>query len=135
MKNILKRRRSKTKLIIDEVPLNKNEYLDFGYKKLAAIKRKRAEYKERISWLIWEQKLKYVGHPYKKATVTFDIYFKYNRRRDKANYLGGGLISWLDAMVDLKIIADDNSDCIGQPVVNFHIDKANPRTEITIEGR
>ena len=117
------------------MPLSKNEYVDFGYKKFAATKRKRAEYKQRISWLIWEQKLKYVGHPYKKATVTFDIYFKYNRRRDKANYLGGGLISWLDAMVDLKIIADDNSDCIGQPVVNFHIDKANPRTEITIEGR
>jgi len=117
------------------VPLSKNEYLDFGYKKFAATKRKRAEYKERISWLIWEQKLKYAGDPYEKATVTFNIYFKVNRRRDKANYLGGGLISWLDVLVDLKIIADDNNDVIGQPIVNFHVDKANPRTEITIEGR
>ena len=106
-----------------------------GYRKFAATKRKRKEYKERIAWLIWEQKLKYAGDPYEKATVTFDIYFKVKRNRDKANYLGGGLIAWLDAMVNLKIIKDDNADCIGQPIVNFHIDKVNPRTEITIEGR
>lgn len=123
------------KLIIDEVPLSKNKYLDFGYKNFKAIKRKRAEYKETISWLIYERALKYGGDPYQKATVTFDIYFKTNRRRDKQNYLGGGLIAWLDVLVDEKIITDDNSDCIGQPIVNFHIDKANPRTEITIEGR
>ena len=135
MKNILKRRRRQTKLIIDEVPLSKNEYLDFGYKNHNAIKRKRKEYKERIYWLIYEKIHKLELLYYKKANITFDIYFKANRRRDKQNYLGGGLISWLDAMVDLKIIADDNSDCIGQPVVNFHVDKANPRTEITIEGR
>ena len=106
------------------MPLNKNEYLDFGYKNHNAIKRKRKEYKEWIEWLIFE-----------KATITFDIFFKVKRNRDKANYLGGGLISWLDALVSLSIIADDNSDCIGQPIVNFFVDKANPRTEITIEGR
>ena len=72
---------------------------------------------------------------YQKAKVTFDIYFKVNRRRDLQNYLGGGLIAWLDALVSLCIIKDDSYDCIGQPIVNFYIDKANPRTEITIEGR
>ena len=70
---------------------------------------------------------------FKKATVIFNIYFRTNRRRDIQNYLGGGLIAWLDAMVNLEIIKDDNADCIGQPIVNFHIDKNNPRTEITIE--
>ena len=70
---------------------------------------------------------------FKKATVIFDIYFKINRRRDIQNYLGGGLVAWLDAMVNLEIIKDDSADCIGQPKVNFHIDKNNPRTEITIE--
>jgi len=117
------------------VPLSKNEYLDFGYKNHNAIKRKRKEYKERIYWLIYEKIHKLELLYYKKANITFDIYFKANRRRDKQNYLGGGLISWLDAMVDLKIIEDDNADCIGQPIVNFHVDKNNPRTEITIEGR
>ena len=72
---------------------------------------------------------------FKKATVIFDIYFKINRRRDIQNYLGGGLIAWLDAMVNLEIIKDDDADCIGQPIVNFHVDKIKQRTEITIEGR
>jgi len=89
-----------------------------------------------IEWLIYEQYLnaQEMGG-YEKATVTFDIYFKTKRRRDVSNYVGGGLISWLDAMVDLKIIADDCYDCIGQPIVNFYVCKEYPRTEITIEER
>ncbi|MDD5219821.1 MAG: hypothetical protein PHV11_04545, partial [Candidatus Bipolaricaulis sp.] len=71
--------------------------------------------------------------PYSKAKITIDIYFKTNRRRDVANYLGGGLIAWLDTFVDVGIIADDNYECIGQPGVNFYVDKDNPRTEITIK--
>jgi hypothetical protein len=50
-----------------------------------------------------------------------------------ANYLGGGLISWLDVLVDKGLIVDDSWDCIGQPIVNFSIDKDNPRTEIIIK--
>ena len=100
---------------------------------------KRKKYREDISWIIFEKILNAdyskSEFPLEKATVTFDIYFKTNRKRDSQNYLGGGLISWLDALVDLKLIADDSNDVIGQPIVNFHIDKANPRTEITIEGR
>ena len=115
------------------MPLSKNEYLDFGYKNFRAIKRKRNEYKERIEWLIFEKATE--RRLLEKATITFDIYFKVKRNRDKANYLGGGLIAWLDAMVNLHIIEDDNADCIGQPIVNFYVDKINPRTEITIEGR
>ena len=76
-----------------------------------------------------------IGDFAENVTIVFDIYFKVKRRRDIQNYLGGGLIGWLDALVDAEIIADDSADCIGQPIVNFHIDKANPRTEITIEGR
>ena len=112
------------------MPLSKNEYLDFGYKNHNAIKRKRREYKERIEWLIFEKATE--SRLLEKATITFDIYFKVKRNRDKANYLGGWLIAWLDAMVNLHIIEDDNADCIGQPVVNFYVDRANPRTEITI---
>ena len=96
---------------------------------------KRKQYKEWIEWQIFEKANLHELHYFKKATVNFDIYFKVNRRRDVANYLGGGLISWLDALVSLCVIADDSYDCIGQPIVNFYIDKANPRTEITIEGR
>lgn len=92
---------------------------------------KRKKYKEWIEWLIFEKTTE--RKLLEKATITFDIYFKVNRRRDKQNYLGGGLISWLDAIVNLHIIKDDNADCIGQPIVNFYVDKNNPRTIITIE--
>ena len=117
------------KIIINEIPLSKNLYVNQHWSK-------RKEYKELIAWLIYEQIYCIEDRiTYQKATVTFDIYFKDKRRRDVANYLGGGLISWLDVLVDLKLIEDDCYDCIGMPFLFFHIDKANPRTEITIEGR
>ena len=48
--------------------------------------------------------------PYNKAKITFDIFFKTKRKRDVANYIGGGIISWLDVLVDLHFIKDDNYD-------------------------
>ena len=115
------------KLIINEVPISKNVYVNQHWSK-------RKQYKEYIEWLIFEKCDKKL-HAFKKATITFNIYFKSNRRRDVANFLGGGLISWLDALVSLCIIKDDNYDVIGQPIVNFYVDKVNPRTEITIIER
>jgi len=99
---------------------------------------KRRKYRNIIGWAIYRAGNKpkvQERNLFKEANITFDIYFKVNRKRDIQNYLGGGLIAWLDVLVDLKFIFDDSSDCIGQPIVNFYIDKANPRTEITIEGR
>lgn len=115
------------KIIIKEIPLSKNEYIKRHWTE-------RMEYKDMIAWLIYER-ISWIGelNTYKKSKIIFDIYFKYRRRRDIQNYLGGGLIAWLDALVDNSIIFDDNYDCIGQPIVNFHIDKVNPRTEIMIE--
>ena len=43
-------------IIIDEVPLSKNQYLDMGCRNFKARLAKRREYKERIGWLIQEQK-------------------------------------------------------------------------------
>jgi len=123
-------------IIIDEVPLSKNLYVNMHWIK-------RAEYKERIAWLIQEQKsfeklIKpdvYAELPYSKAKITIDIFFKSKRRRDAQNYEGGGLISFLDCLVDLGFIADDSYDYIGQPQITFNIDKEFPRTEIRIERR
>ena len=130
-----RRRRSKTKLIINEVPLSKNKYVNMHWAK-------RMKYKNDIAWLFTIADIRFATnelnknkYPLKKAKVTFDIYFKINRRRDVANYLGGGLIAWLDTLVDFKYIKDDSYDVIGQPIVNFHVDKIKQRTEITIEGR
>ena len=113
------------KIIINEVPLSKNLYVNMHWAK-------RSKYKEVISWLISIQKPR---SWYMRVVITFDIYFKTKRKRDVQNYLGGGLIAWLDALVDLNIIVDDSYNVIGQPLVNFYIDKTNPRTEIIIERR
>lgn len=123
-------------IIVDETPLSKNSYVNMHWSK-------RAKYKEKISWLIYEekafgQKIKpdvYAKLPYAKAKITFDIYFKNKRKRDVQNYVGGGLISWLDVLVDLGYIKDDNYECIAQPIVTFNIDKECERTEIRIERR
>jgi len=125
---INERRRAKIKIIINEVPLSKNKYVNMHWAK-------RRSYKNDISWLVMRGIVKRIKSKYKKAKIVFDIYFKTNRKRDVQNYLGGGLIVWLDALVDHNIIADDSYIVIGQPIVNFHIDRANPRTEIIIEGR
>ena len=110
------------------MPLSKNKYVNIHWAK-------RRSYKNDISWLIMRGIVKRIKSKYKKAKIVFNIYFKTNRKRDVQNYLGGGLIVWLDALVDHNIIIDDSYDCIGQPSVTFNIDKHNPRTEIIIEGR
>ena len=123
-------------IIIEEVPLSKNQYVNLHWAS-------RAKYTERIAWLMQEQKsfeklIKpdvYAELPYAKAKITFDIFFKSKRRRDIANYIGGGLISWLDCLVDLGFIKDDSYDCIGQPQISFNIDRDFPRCEIRIERR
>jgi len=123
---ISERRRIKIKIIINEVPLSKNKYVNMHWAS-------RMKYRNDIAWLLCKKRV--LKRTFYEATVTFNIYFKTNRKRDIQNYLGGGLIAWLDELVDQDFIADDSYDVIGQPIVNFHIDRANPRTEIIIEGR
>ena len=123
-------------IIIDQVPISKNSYVNMHWAS-------RREYKERISWLIYEQKMfeksikprEYAELPYNKATINIDIFFKDKRKRDVANYMGGGLIAWLDVLVDLQYIKDDSYDYIKQPLISFNIDKIYPRTEIRIDRR
>ncbi len=123
-------------IIIDETPLSKNVYTNLHWSK-------RADYKERVGWIIlefkkFEQSIKpdvYAELPYFKAKITIDIFFKDKRRRDIQNYVGGGLVAILDILVDLGFIIDDNVEVIGQPLVFFHYDKEFPRTEIRIEAK
>jgi len=114
------------KIIINEVPLSKNLYVNMHWAK-------RMKYKNDIAWLLCQKRAS--RRMFYKATITFNIYFKTNRKRDVQNYLGGGLIAWLDELADQDFIADDSYNVIGQPLVNFYIDKTNPRTEIIIERR
>lgn len=121
-------------MILDEVPWSKNKYVNAHWKT-------RSNYKERIMWIMFEARefgknnepKEYKEIPYKKAKLIFNIYFKTHRKRDVHNYIGGGLISWIDSLVDLGFIEDDCWDCIGQPRISFNYDNEYPRTEIQIE--
>lgn len=119
------------KVIIKTLPLSKNKFLNKCWQA-------RGRYKKEISKEIYYEMLSQntyngIKAPFKKAEVTFKIYFRTNARRDIANYLGGGLIAVLDSLVDLGIILDDNHNVIGNPKVEIYKDKENPRCEIIIE--
>jgi len=119
------------KVIIKTLPLSKNKYSNICWQA-------RGRYKKDISKEIYYEMLsqntyKNIKAPLKKAEITFKMYFRTNARRDSANYLGGGLISVLDSLVDLGVIIDDNHKVIGNPKVEIYKDKENPRMEIIIE--
>ena len=121
-------------VILEEMPLSKNQYTNLHWSK-------RKIYKARIlelikSWKEFEDDIgteSYDELPYEKAKLSITIYFKTHRKRDVQNYLGGGLISWIDCLVDVGYIKDDCYDVIGQPFISFEVDKECPRTEILIE--
>lgn len=125
-------------IILDEVPVSKNKYVNQHWAK-------RRNYKDGIlekmkEYISFEKSIdsntfKDKNLPYKKAKLTMNIYFKTHRRRDIHNYVGGGLISWIDCLINLGFIEDDCYDCIGQPRVFFYYDNDFPRTEIQIERR
>ena len=121
-------------VIVNEVPLSKNQYVNLHWSK-------RKKYKAHImdqlqSWKEFEEATEEEGYkelPYKKARISITIFFKTHRKRDAQNYEGGGLISWIDCLVDLGYIKDDCWDCIKQPLITFDFDSEYPRTEISIE--
>jgi len=119
------------KVIIKTLPLSKNKYANICWQA-------RGRYKKDISKEIYYEMLSQNAYnniktPLKKAEITFKMYFRTNARRDSANYLGGGLISVLDSLVDLGVIVDDNHNVIGNPKVEIYKDKENPRMEIIVE--
>lgn len=68
------------------------------------------------------------AQPYVKAMVRIDYYFSRNIRHDADNYCGKFL---LDGLTKSKVIIDDDFDHISL-AVHGHVDKNNPRTEITV---
>lgn len=68
------------------------------------------------------------AQPLEKAEVRIDYFFKTAARHDADNYCGKFL---LDGLTKAKIIADDDFAYISL-TVHGHIDRQNPRTEITV---
>lgn len=115
---------------IKSLPISKNKYVNMCWQA-------RGRYKKSIRREIYYEMLRQNIRNYKtfnKAKITFKLYFGTNRRRDSANYLGGGIIAILDSLVDLGVIIDDNHKVIGNPKVELYTDKDNPRCEIEVVG-
>ena len=81
-------------------------------------------------WIDMVQKL-WIPKPEKpisRAVVTLEYYFKDHKRRDPDNYSGKMI---LDGLTKARIIQDDSFHHIDLQI-RGRIDKACPRTEITI---
>ena len=69
------------------------------------------------------------AQPLEKAEVRIDYFFRTAVRHDADNYCGKFL---LDGLTKAKIIVDDDFEHISLEV-RGHVDKKNPRTEITVK--
>lgn len=69
--------------------------------------------------------------PWGHCTVSADMFFKTNRRRDEDNAMGS-LKAVYDGIVDAGVVEDDTKKYMTRKMPIFHIDKRHPRVEITI---
>ena len=105
------------------IPRSLNEY---------AGRRNTWEYRnDKSEWLriIWACCREKPTKPLEKSIVTIEYHFPDNRRRDPDNYCGKMI---LDGLVSCGIIKDDS---FGHVELRLRgcVDKANPRTEVTVE--
>ena len=116
-------------ITIKSLPISKNKYVNMCWQARGRYKKEvhKEVYYSALSQDVWRAK-------YNKAKITFRLYFKTNRRRDSANYSGGGIIAILDSLVDIGVIVDDNHKVIGNPIVELYVDKEDPRCEIEVVG-
>lgn len=84
------------------------------------------EWHERASEEILTQGIERFTTP---VEIEINFYFKNNIRQDLDNRLS----SILDLLVDLGVIEDDRWQCVPEIELKGHIDKENPRAEISIE--
>jgi len=123
------------KLVIPYLPCSYNKIVKFsGWK--------RQEYQKRwydelwLCWRYYQEDHKIPPLPFKKAKVTFTVYFPDRRHRDKTN-IAGGLKFCLDALTmrGVGIIEDDENypskKC--DDYYELKYDKEHPRTVIEIE--
>jgi len=109
------------KITIPETHPSINDWVHWHYRKKGSEK---TRWVEMIGWLC-KGKKGIKG----KALVRIDWYFGTKHRHDYDNYTPKFI---LDSLVYAGMIEDDSSDHIELDDHNFHYDKGNPHTEITI---
>lgn len=91
-------------------------------------KNKRDNQNKCLSYILEQKKGRCVG----KQFIFFRWYEK-NNRRDLDN-IAFAKKYILDALVEAKVLEDDNQEYIEGFVDEFYVDKDNPRIEVELEG-
>jgi hypothetical protein len=106
--------------------LNLNNFRNAHFRKNAAAK---IAYKEKLIEII----PKNVVLEHKPLKFTYTLYPKTKRRTDVSNPLSIIDKFTCDTLVELGVIPDDNYEYINEVVYKIgHVDKENPRAELTI---
>ena len=115
------------KIVLNGIPPSLN--VTAGRGNVWEYRKKKAEWTERVYFACKVLKRK-EQPPFEKARVTITYYFGDRRRHDADNYAGKYL---LDGLTKAGVIVDDDLKHITTTIVGEY-DKANPRTEILVEG-
>lgn len=111
------------KIIVSDIPPSLNRFA--GRKNVQEYRAHKERWKQIVYLLALKERPKI---PYEQATVSITYFFPDARRRDPDNYAGKMI---MDGLTAAKIIKDDDFSHI-RLELSGKIDRANPRTEITI---
>lgn len=112
------------RIVLKSIPPSLNEFA--GRKNVNKYRREKDRWTQAVRLKVLAEGAP--AKPYKHAAVRIDYYFPSRVRRDPDNYCGKML---LDGLTKGKVIADDSFFCISLSL-HGHVDRENPRTEITV---
>lgn len=111
------------RIVLRSVPPSLNEFA--GKENAWAYREAKKTWTQAVEWMCKAQPHR---PPPAKAVVRIDYYFPDKRRHDADNYCGKLL---LDGLTKAGVIVDDDFAHISLSVHGY-VDRANPRTEITV---
>lgn len=112
------------KIVLRGVPPSLNQFA--GRQNAWKYREEKQNWTQAVQWMC---KATPHGPPPAKALVRIDYYFVDGRRHDADNYCGKLL---LDGLTKAGVIADDDFAHISLSV-HGHVDRKDPRTEISVE--
>lgn len=108
------------KIVLHKIPPTINKYI--GRSNIWQYQKDKKEYTVFVLEAIDKE------HNIEKCEITIKYYFKDKRRRDLENYLK----ILMDALVEAKVIIDDNYEVITKMTLIGNVDSKNPRIEIEV---
>lgn len=108
------------KITLHKIPPTVNKYI--GRANIWEYQKDKKEYTQYVLENIDEE------HNFEKCEIKIHYYFKDKRRRDLENYLK----ILMDALVEAKVITDDNYEVITKMTLKGDVDSQKPRIEIEV---